>query len=178
MQEFNDPADNDHTFYIKINEFVTSLIEKHMARETPASRENESVISALSNSACSDDAFSASPVYVAQTQETDVSSDEDTWRGSDVDSMDEQQLNFIDTENTARHLPIHVLSNSDPRNPHQFLTHLILSLGKYDTEVDTLTYGSFWNDLRSTNLIGGRDDVESLIAKRHDRLCVLSIFQA
>ena len=81
--------------------------------------------------------------------------------------MDEQQLNFIDTEDTARHLPIPVPSNSDPHNRHQFLTLLILLLGKYDTEVDALTHGSFWNALRSTNLIGGRDDVELL--KDHSR---------
>ena len=143
LQEFDETADNGNEFYVEMNEFVTSLIEKHIARETPANHENETVISASLNSTCSDDAFRASPVYVTQSQETDVSSDEDTWSGSDIDSMDEQQLNFIDTDNTARHLPIPVPSNSDPRNPHQFLTHLILSLGKYDTEVDALTHGSF-----------------------------------
>ena len=148
LQEFNDPVDNDNEFYVEMNEFVTSLIEKHIARETPTNHENESVVSALPTSVCSDDAFGASPVYVTLTQETDVSSGQDTWRGSDIDSMDEQQLNCIDTENTVRHLPIPVPSNSDPRNPRQFLTHLILSLGKYDTEVDALTHGSFRNALR------------------------------
>ena len=162
MQRFNDPVDNGNEFYVEINEFVTSLIEKHMARKTPANHENESVVSALSTSACSDDAFSASAVYVTQTQETDVSSDQDTWRGSDIDSMDKQQINFIDTENIARHLPIPVPLNSDPCNPHQFLAHLILSLGKYDIEVGALTHGSFRNALRSANLIGGSDYVESL----------------
>ena len=83
-------------FYVEMNEFVTTLIEKHTARETPANHENESVISASLSSACSDDVFSGSPVYVTQTQETDVSSDQDTWSGSDIDSMDEQQLNFMD----------------------------------------------------------------------------------
>ena len=118
LQEFDETADNGNEFYVEMNEFVISLIEKHIARETPANHENESVISASLNSTCSDDAFRASPVYVTQSQETDMSSDEDTWSGSDIDSTDEQQLNFIDTDNTARHLPIPVPSNSDPRNPH------------------------------------------------------------
>ena len=79
LQKFNDPVDNGNEFYVEINEFVISLTEKHMARETPANQENESVVnSALSTSACSNDAFRASSVYVTQTQEIDVSSDQDT----------------------------------------------------------------------------------------------------
>ena len=120
-------------------------------------------LSVLPTSVCSDDAFKASPVYMAQTQEPYVSSDQDIWRDSDIDSMDKQeQVNFIDKKNTARHLPIPGPSDLNPHNTYQFLTHFILSLGKYDTEVDVLTHGSFRNALRSTNLIGGSDDVESL----------------
>ena len=62
LQEFNDPVDNGNEFYVEMNEFVTSLIEKHMARETLANHKNESVVSALPTSACSDDVFSASPL--------------------------------------------------------------------------------------------------------------------
>ena len=49
-----------------------------------------------------------------------------------------------------------------------------LTLGKYDTEVDTLTHGSFWTALRLANLIGGSDDVESLkdYSRKLPRLCV------
>ena len=92
------------------------------------------------------------------TQETDASSDQDT------DSIDEQLLNFVDNNKTSRHLLIPLTLNSDPYNPHQFLTHLVLSLGKYDTEVDALTHRSFRTALRGANLIGADDDIDSLKA--------------
>ena len=40
---------------------------------------------------------------------------------------------FVDFTKSNDHLPIPVTTNSTPFNPHHFLMHVILSLGKYDT---------------------------------------------
>ena len=37
-------------------------------------------------------------------------------------------------------LPIPVVSDTSPSNAHQFLTHIILSLDKYNTEIDALVH--------------------------------------
>ena len=125
LQEFDETADNGNEFYVEMNEFVTSLIEKHIARETPANHENESVIRASLNSTCSDDAFRASPVCVTQSQETDVSSDEDTWSGSDIDSTDEQQLNL------STQIILRVICLSQFRQTQILAIHISFSLTSF-----------------------------------------------
>ena len=55
-----------------------------------------------------------------------------------------------------------MISNSGPCNPHQFLTHRVLSLGKYDTEIDALTRASFHESLRAASLIGRNNNIDSL----------------
>ena len=43
---------------------------------------------------------------------------------------------FIHFEDTVENLPIPVMSNTRPNNAHQLITHIVLSLGFYDTEID------------------------------------------
>jgi predicted GIY-YIG superfamily endonuclease len=59
-------------------------------------------------------------------------------------------------------LPIPVTSNPSPRNPVQFLIHVILSLGRYRTELEALTHASFRDCLREVGLIGRDTDEDSL----------------
>eukprot|EP00956_Cyclotella_meneghiniana_P023953 scaffold47551_cov95-Cyclotella_meneghiniana.AAC.1 len=61
-----------------------------------------------------------------------------------------------------KHLPIPVPSDVRPSNAHQFLTHIVLSLGKYDTEIDALTHQTTRQCLQSVGLIGPNADVSSL----------------
>ena len=82
---------------------------------------------------------------------------------------------FVDFSCSDRHLPIPVTTNSTPFNPHHFLTHVILSLGKYDTEIDALTHSSFRDSFRAAHLIGPSDDIDDLkqYSRRLTRLYVL-----
>ena len=69
---------------------------------------------------------------------------------------------FIYKSDEDNLLPIPVLSTTSPENPINFLLHIILSLGNYDTELDALTHPSFRDSLRSVKLIGENNDEESL----------------
>ena len=59
-------------------------------------------------------------------------------------------------------LPIPVVSGTNPSNAHQFLTHIILSLGSYDTEIDALVHPSIRECLQYVGLIGDETNEESL----------------
>ena len=63
-------------------------------------------------------------------------------------------LMYIHRDVGTRNLPIPVLSNTSPTNADQFLTHTILSLGKYETEIDALTHRTSRGCLRAVGLIG------------------------
>ena len=53
-------------------------------------------------------------------------------------------------------LPVPVISGTSPANAQQFLTHIILSLGKYQTEMDALTQHSTHNSGQSSQSRLGR----------------------
>ena len=59
-------------------------------------------------------------------------------------------------------LPVPVLSNTLPANTPHFLTHIILSLGCYKTEIDALCHPNFRACLHAVNLIGISEDELSL----------------
>mmetsp|Transcript_10982 Transcript_10982/g.23257 ORF Transcript_10982/g.23257 Transcript_10982/m.23257 type:complete len:195 (+) Transcript_10982:5384-5968(+) len=59
-------------------------------------------------------------------------------------------------------LPIPVISSTSPENAQQFLMHIILLLGKYDTEMDARTKPTIRDSLRGVNLIGDTNNLESL----------------
>ena len=62
------------------------------------------------------------------------------------------------------------MSNTSPTNTHQFLIHIVLSLGKYDTEFDALTHRTSRDCFRSTGLIGNATDVV-LLKQYSNQLC-------
>ena len=74
----------------------------------------------------------------------------------------DELLEFVDFSDSDKHLPIPVTTNSTPFNPHHFLTHVVLSLGKYDTEIDALTHGSYRESFRASGLIGNSDKLPDL----------------
>ena len=59
-------------------------------------------------------------------------------------------------------LPIPVPSPVGPRNAHSFFIHIILSLGKYTTEIDVLRHPSARTCLQKAKLIGTDIDANSL----------------
>ena len=56
------------------------------------------------------------------------------------------------------HLPVPVFSYTRPTNAVQFLLHLMLSLGRFSTEIDLTTHISIRECLRYAKLIGPSDD--------------------
>ena len=82
-------------------------------------------------------------------------------------SETDELLEFVDLNDSEKHLPIPVTTNSTPFNPHHFLTHVVLSLGKYDTEVDALSHRSYRESFRASGLIGNSDELEDL--RRYSR---------
>ena len=60
------------------------------------------------------------------------------------------------------HLPIPVYSYIKPHMGTRFLLHIMLSMGKFDTEYDLNLHRSLRKSLRYAGLIGPSDDPESL----------------
>ena len=59
-------------------------------------------------------------------------------------------------------LPIPVYSYIRPSMPHQFILHILLSLGRFQTEIDLNQHTSLRNAFRYAKLIGLNNDEESL----------------
>ncbi|MDB4430362.1 GIY-YIG nuclease family protein [bacterium] len=93
-------------------------------------------------------------VAVHQSSVEDLDAEDSLW-------LEEQVPNFIHCDNSDN-LPIPILSNTSPLNALQFLTHIILSLGEYNTEIDALTHATSRDCLRAAGLIGNATDQESL----------------
>ena len=93
-------------------------------------------------------------ITTLQTPEEDLSTNKLIW-------VNVHAVDFFHDDN-ATILPIQVLSNTSPSNAHNFLIHIILSLGKYDTEIDALTHQSIRKCLQHVALIGENEDEESL----------------
>ena len=68
---------------------------------------------------------------------------------------------FLSDEALSSLPPIPVISQINPINCHQWVIHLILSLGKYITEEDALDHPSFRQCLIMTKLISPETDEES-----------------
>lgn len=66
-------------------------------------------------------------------------------------------------DDSAHRPPIPVFSHVSPEHPVRFLTHLLLTLGHYDTEKDILMHSSFIECFRAAGLVGSSDDQDSLL---------------
>ena len=77
-------------------------------------------------------------------------------------------------------LPVPVLSFVSPLNTHQFFIHVVLSLGKYTTEIDVLRNRSPCECFEKARLIGSNTDESSqkeyssqLLQNYNSRLCII-----
>lgn len=71
---------------------------------------------------------------------------------------DEDWIRFVNNDDIDELLPISVCSNIAPNEPVPFLLHLMLMLGKFETEVDLRMIGSIWESLCYIKLIGKEYD--------------------
>ena len=70
--------------------------------------------------------------------------------------------NFLFDDSTEEHLPIPVFSYVRPTFGTQFILHILLSLGRYVTEIDLLHQVSLKESFRYAKLIGQNNDEDSL----------------
>ena len=69
--------------------------------------------------------------------------------------------NVIDSDSTGL-LPICVFSQVRPTGGINFILHLLLSMGRFDTEIEMTVHGSLRECLRSAKLIGPSDEIAAL----------------
>ncbi len=77
--------------------------------------------------------------------------------------MADQNTPFIHKDGD-KGLPIPVYSSVTPPSPVEFLLHVMLVCGKFETELDFRTAPSMHESLIAANLIGDRTDEDSLQA--------------
>lgn len=71
-------------------------------------------------------------------------------------------LSHFVAEEEDKLLPIVVFSSIKPSHPTEFLLHILLSLGRFETELDFQVAGSFRESLVAAKLIGNHTDEASL----------------
>ena len=70
--------------------------------------------------------------------------------------------NLLYVDEKPQHLPIPVFSYVRPTNGINFLNHLLLSMGRFETEIDLMSNASIKECFRKAHLIGTNDDECSL----------------
>ncbi len=78
--------------------------------------------------------------------------------------------NLVHSTDVEKHLPIPVYTFTMPTLVNQFLLHIMLSLGKFDTELDLFLHRSLRECFQYCKLIGTSEDLEDL-AVYSNELC-------
>jgi predicted GIY-YIG superfamily endonuclease len=89
---------------------------------------------------------------------------------NDVTNLEEDEVEFlahvkdnlIYDDHTQHHLPIPVYSYVRPSNPVQFINHILLSMGRFSTEIDLMMHESIRDCFQYAKLIGEERDEEQL----------------
>lgn len=98
-----------------------------------------------------------------------VKADDNTLSTDEMSKKTEFMSVYIEDDSKSLP-PIPVWSMITPTNPHQFIIHLLLTLGKFDTEKDILLKPSMRECFKAARLVGS-DDSEDAI--RHDASKIL-----
>ena len=90
-------------------------------------------------------------------------------KNQDEDELNEEDASFVKYANkvfihtdTRDHLPVPVYNYTKPSLGAQFILHLLLSMGKFETEYDLTHHENLRECLRYATLIGPENDEESL----------------
>ena len=79
-----------------------------------------------------------------------------------------EELIYDDKDTVFLQVP--VPSQITPQNAHQFILHILLKYGRFETEVDLTTHPSVRDSFRYAKLIGNNTDEQSLIAYSNNLL--------
>ena len=80
----------------------------------------------------------------------------------DFDFLNNVDSNLVQSHPDGYHLPYPVFSYTKPTMGVQFLLHILLSLGHFDTDINLTTHASIRKCFRYAKLIGVSDDTETL----------------
>ena len=86
------------------------------------------------------------------------------------DFIEHVRTNLIYDDDKDRHLPIPVYSYVRPSLGVQFILHLMLSCGRFSTELELTTHATLRESLAYAKLIGPNEDEESLTQYAYDLL--------
>jgi predicted GIY-YIG superfamily endonuclease len=95
----------------------------------------------------------------------------------DEDILDDDGISFLSHvkenmiyDDEKEHLPVVVFSYVLPSNGIQFLNHILLSMGRFSTEIDLMTHSSIKECFCHAKLIGNSDEIEDLRQYSNDLL--------
>ena len=91
-----------------------------------------------------------------------LSSDKNLLNDTQIEFLDHIELNIVIDDPPGYHLPCTVFSYTKPTMGVQFLLHIMLSLGRFSTEIDLTTHASIRECFRYAKLIGPSDDPTDL----------------
>ena len=84
----------------------------------------------------------------------------------DIDNIHRKKFTWVMDNllyvDSAEYLPVEVYSDIKPKLGHQFILHILLSLGKFETELDLTVQNSLRDSLQYAKLIGPQRDMISL----------------
>ena len=87
-------------------------------------------------------------------------------QGEELDEESREVFDFMKQnlihDDTCTHLPVPVFSYVKPTMNTQFILHILISLGHFETEADLTAHSSLREALPNANLIGPENDAESL----------------
>ena len=80
----------------------------------------------------------------------------------DIEFQEFADSHLLYNDASEEHLPIPVFSYVRPTMGTQFILHILLSVGRYSTEIDLLKHSTLRESFRYAKLIGSREDDDSL----------------
>ena len=89
-------------------------------------------------------------------------SDEEILSESEKDFLNFTSNNILYIQDIDLKLKVPVYTYIKPQMGHQFILHILLSMGRFETELDLTLHSNLRNALRYAKLIGGKYDKESL----------------
>ena len=106
---------------------------------------------------------------IVQSNDGEMNMLESQQRIENIDEFSTHVLNdLIHNDDDKDHLPIPVFSYIIPTMSTSFLLHIMLSMGKFETEIDLITHQDLRGSLKYCHLIGNNTDEDSLLQYAKD----------
>jgi predicted GIY-YIG superfamily endonuclease len=91
-----------------------------------------------------------------------LTTDKDELNIDELDFLGHIELHLIVFHSPGYHLPCPVFSYPKPTTGMQFILHILLSLGRFETEIDLTTHATIRDCFRYAKLIGDSDNPDDL----------------